>query len=32
MYIEVVKNTEDAIKCDELLTKLIINESKYDKI
>lgn len=31
MYIEVVKNIEDAIKCDELLTELIFSESKYDK-
>ena len=31
MYIEAVKNIEDAIKCDELLTKLILSESEYDK-
>ena len=31
MDIEVVENIEDAIKCDELLTKLILSESEYDK-
>ena len=30
MVIEIVKNKEDAIKCDELLTKLIYSESRYD--
>lgn len=30
MVIEKVKSKEDAIKCDELLTKLVYNESKYD--
>ena len=31
MIIEKVDNKEDAIKCNELLTKLIINEGRYDK-
>lgn len=30
MIIERVNNKENAIKCDELLTKLINSESKYD--
>lgn len=31
MIIQKVDNKEDAIKCNELLTKLIINEGIYDK-
>lgn len=31
MIIQKVNNKEDAIKCNELLTKLILNESLYDK-
>lgn len=31
MQIEVVKDIKDAVKCDELLTKLICSESKFDK-
>lgn len=30
MKFEIVKNVEDACRCDELLTKLICSESKYD--
>ena len=31
MIIEKVNNINDAKKCNELLTKLLISESKYDK-